>query len=119
VQNDWDTTVRDGWSGNPAEYLLQLHGEHRRLDTVVRESHLGARWDPEPFRCEFAEPGCRGPWQQSPERRSHVDAGKIARASHRGKLGTQPFVKRGQECLVVDRRPRRSEVGVAEREPLP
>src|SRR5438094_70756 len=63
VQNDWDTTVRDGWSGGPAEYLLQLHCEDRWLDTVVRESHLGARWDLEPFRCEFAEPGCCRPRQ--------------------------------------------------------
>lgn len=78
VQNDRHTTVRDGWSGSPAEDLLQLHCENRRLGTVVREPNRGTRRDLEPFRCELAKPACRGPWQELPERRSHVDVGKIA-----------------------------------------
>jgi hypothetical protein len=86
VQYDRDTTVRDGWGGGPAEDLLQLDGEDRRLGTVVRESYLGARWNLEAFGCEIAELRCCGPWQESPEGRGHLDAGKVWRASYRGKF---------------------------------
>jgi len=111
--------VRDGGGGGPAEDLLQLHREDRRLGTVVPEPDLRARRDLDPFRRELAEPGRRGPGQQPPERRRHVDPGKIACAAHRGQLGAEPLVETRQQRLVVDRGPRVAEVGVAEREPLP
>jgi len=42
MQYDGDAAVRDRRSGRPAEHLLQLDREYRRLDAVVLESDFGA-----------------------------------------------------------------------------